>query len=37
MDVLLLDRLFLKASRRAYKKPTMVGSVSSFCLRCRKP
>jgi hypothetical protein len=37
MDVLLLDRVFPEALRRAYKKPTTAGSVSIFCLRYRKP
>jgi hypothetical protein len=37
MDVLLLDHVFPEASRRAYKKLTAVGPVSSFCLRCRNP
>jgi hypothetical protein len=37
MDVLLLDRVFPEASRRAYKKPTAAGPVSSFCLCYRNP
>jgi hypothetical protein len=37
MDVLLLDCMFPEASRRAYKKPTAAGPVSSLRLRSRNP
>jgi hypothetical protein len=37
MDVLLFDCGFPEASRRAYKKPTSVETVSCLHLRCRNP
>jgi hypothetical protein len=37
MDVLLLDCMFPKESRRAYKKPTAAGPVFGLHLRSRNP